>query len=55
MKKTNHEKKNNLCKSLLAVFAITVLTLPGLTLAQQFEFSVEDKDAAYTSPIWYTP
>ncbi len=35
MEKTNHEKKDsNLCKLLLAVVAITALTLPGVVLAQ---------------------
>ena len=53
MKKTNHEKKkNSLCKLILAVVAITVLTLPSVAFAQ--EFTVEKKDAAYNEPD-YSP
>jgi hypothetical protein len=33
MKRTNHEKKHSLCKFLLGVVAIAVLTLPGMAIA----------------------
>ncbi len=45
MKKTNHKKVNNLFKSLLAVVVITLLTLPGVALAQDVNPPKEAYDA----------
>lgn len=51
MKKMSHEKKNNLCKVILAVVAITTLTLPSVALAQDVpvsEATVEVPDKHYS-------